>query len=324
MGLTALVGAGIVGGCSEGEERDVATVEDLAVTQSPEVSNALPDGAGQVSQQGDEAGAAATPAGDPTGPGDQRLTAEALYSCLVDAGLPAQIQPVNRGGGDGGSGDAEAGSAEAFVTFGSHAVMQAVPGKPPAISLGEGSAVALSEQAQQAFFDAHRDPETFGLQIDGVDYSVDFERCYTESGYFEPVRITDEERVRQNKLMAEATNKWTACARENGYPNLPDVLLASNDPDYYPSVELPPSITESALRSLLEACPNFDEEAAAQVHEAMASGEDIPYPLMPNITIPMPDEDPSSDSPAMQQWNQLTEILYEQEQTFFTTNPPPT
>jgi hypothetical protein len=274
---------------------------DRGDSESPETSPGSPEAADDAGASGGQSSSAS-----PTQAPDQRLTAEAYYSCLLDAGLPAELQPV----------DPEAADGAVLVSFGPHSVLQAVPGKGAAVSLGEDGYGPISEEEQQAFFDAHSDPDTYGLVVDGMDYSADFERCYTESGYFEPPRVSEGERQRQNQLVADATNTWIACAREHGLPDLADVAARTDDPDYYPAVHLPLTMAEDDLRALLDDCPNFDEDATREAYEALGRGEDVQFPLMPSIEFPLPEgseEDPGVEAT----WEKLATILWEKEKAFF-------
>lgn len=289
LGVVAVVAAVIVGGCTEGE--------DGAGGDAPSSSDP-----GQQEPSDRETPSRETSA--------QRTAAEAYHACLVEAGLPAQIDPVDDGDAAG----------DAFVTFGDHHVLQSIPGLSDTVSEGNTVEDPISDEDQLAFFESHKDPDTFGLLVDGVDYSADFERCFTESSYSEPdFRLNPAEQERQIQGVLDATNTWIACARENGYPDLSDVAASSEDPDYYPNVELPSTITEEALRALLDACPNFDAEAWGEMLDAQSTGTmtEANIPTDPAISIAQPPESMNGDAAATERWEKLNEILWEKQAEFY-------
>jgi hypothetical protein len=110
------------------------------------------------------------------------------------------------------------------------------------------------------------DPEPI-LKVDGVDYSADWVRCHDLSGY-------DETKVLASALesptimeiwrgYADASNEWAACARDNGWPDVKDAVINANTgKTEVPMALLPPTISETQLKALLEVCPNFDEDQA--------------------------------------------------------------
>jgi hypothetical protein len=290
LGVVAVVAAVIVGGCTEGE--------DGAGGDAPSSSDP-----GQQEPSDRETPSRETSA--------QRTAAEAYHACLVEAGLPAQIDPVDDGDAAG----------DAFVTFGDHHVLQSIPGLSDTVSEGNTVEDPISDEDQLAFFESHKDPDTFGLLVDGVDYSADFERCFTESSYSEPdFRLNPAEQERQIQGVLDATNTWIACARENGYPDLADIPDSSGDTDFYPTAELPATIDEPALRALLEACPTFDEDAQREAYDAVTRGESVEFPAMPSVGIAMPDDPDatlSTDSPALAEWQALSQILWEKQMAFY-------
>jgi hypothetical protein len=273
-------------------------------------------GMGGCSDSGGEDVASLGDAGPSASASTQRLAAEAYHSCLVDAGLPAEIFPVNTDEPDG----------DAWVSFGAAETVQVIPGEGGMTSVssegagGSGGGSGITEEEREAFLEAHQDPESFGLLVDGVDRSADFERCYTESGYTEPEFTADPAaQALFNTRIAEATNTWIACARENGYPDLSDVAASSEDPDYYPNVELPSTITEEALRALLDACPNFDAEAWGEMLDAQSTGTmtEANIPTDPAISIAQPPESMNGDAAATERWEKLNEILWEKQAEFY-------
>ncbi|MDR1798775.1 MAG: hypothetical protein LBR19_02675 [Bifidobacteriaceae bacterium] len=105
---------------------------------------------------------------------------------------------------------------------------------------------------------------TWGLVIDGIDYSVEYTECRDLSGYIEdweqPVDPRDE--LAAKAQMAEAANDWARCARDNGWPQVGDASAPVADGyQTSPTVFLPASMTADQLAALLEACPAFDPDA---------------------------------------------------------------
>jgi hypothetical protein len=274
------VGAVIVGGCDEGGG-------DVVSLGSEEPS-------GGSSESGSPAGSA------------QRQGAEAFYACLTDAGLPAQLNPVD----DSDSGDAAVGWAP------DHTVMERIPGEFSGMTGGQGDEVSQADT--DAFF-AQGD-DTYGLVIDGVDHTEAYQECHEKSGYTQPQYPQDPaEEAKQRQASADATNEWIACARENGYPNLADVQVSSDDPDAWPQATLPLDTTADQLRALLDACPNFDEDQA----RAMISGEGNAdqWTVQPSIGFEQPTAAESGEDQDAQfdHLTELVEILYEKQEAFYSS-----
>jgi hypothetical protein len=163
---------------------------------------------------------------------NQAQTGEAYYECLIAAQIPARI--VHRPDG------------YVYVTLDTeeHAVMWSAPGE-------HGSTENISTDEASAWQAGHQG--AYGVVVDGVDRSASFKECRTSIAYTEPWR-SEETGFRRAQVMAEITNTWTACAREEGFPTLPDVTATKSD-DSWPQVELPIETDPAALRALLAACP---------------------------------------------------------------------
>jgi hypothetical protein len=147
--------------------------------------------------------------------------------------------------------------------------------------------------------------DTYWLSVDGVDRSEDFRRCCEESGYIAPESNADPaETLEQIQVAAEATNEWIACASDNGLSNLFNVGVTTVDEGVWPTVELTLKMTLEELRSLLDVCPNFDEEQARR----LASGEDLGPDFVaepdPYIVIELPE-----DSADNAHWKELNDLL---------------
>ncbi|MDR1294292.1 MAG: hypothetical protein LBK59_04960 [Bifidobacteriaceae bacterium] len=278
VAVVAVVGAGIVGGCTYGDDG----VTSLA-SKAP--------------------GAADSPVYS-----DQRASAEALHACLTDADLPATLSTL------GTSGD------QASIAWeDGHSVIWRVPdagaGYPWTATSGE-----VRAEVQEAFEAAATD---YGLTVDGVDHSGDFERCWVESGYTQPEADADPaEELTQKQAQAEATNEWVACARNHGYPDLADVTAVADGWMTQPVAVLPWDITARALRTLLEACPSFDIEEATDAFDPdtpSLPGDFVP----PMIQVPMPGQRPDGgtdevpDDAAVENYTRLNDIIIEDQTAFW-------
>jgi hypothetical protein len=63
--------------------------------------------------------------------------------------------------------------------------------------------------------------------------------------------------------MVKETNKWVACARENGFPNLADLTKPkADDWETAPKALLPLTTTEVQLKGVLKKCPNVPPKVA--------------------------------------------------------------
>ncbi|MDR0366282.1 MAG: hypothetical protein LBH68_05595 [Bifidobacteriaceae bacterium] len=144
------------------------------------------------------------------------------------------------------------------------------------------------------------------LIVDQTDYTEVFISCLEQSGYTEPVYDQlppdPEEEMIVKQVMFDSTNRWIACARENGYPDLADPAEPVADEFLtMPEAILPGDTTPDQLRTLLGACPNFDAEQYAALDEAAANlGDDLtmervqelaglyPGAIPPQITFDIP------------------------------------
>jgi hypothetical protein len=118
----------------------------------------------------------------------QRAGAEALYSCLIDAGLPATIGPAD---GDQ-DGMADIGRLRVLWDTGQIGLLLSRDDRGT-VSIHDGANLQGMDLAIQA--DIQRfmrvDPFTFKLQIDGVDHSAAYADCVVSSGYEVPTTPVD-------------------------------------------------------------------------------------------------------------------------------------
>jgi hypothetical protein len=237
----------------------------------------------------------------------QAETAEAYLDCLVAAGLPATIEQMDEG--------LQVGWEQTGYN-----IFAITPDGENHFIPGVG--MAYDDPAMAAAFEAFMTSHytslgyEYGLEIDGVDHSDTFKACREETGYVSPTgELADPaEEARARQLVAESTNVWVACARENGYPDMPDV--AAGEADNWltsPSVVIPLDTTPEELRGLLAVCPNFDPERAEAQESGEATGE-VATDFQPVVVAETP---PLGDTAAEAKYQELETILGEAEQAFY-------
>ncbi|MDR2565760.1 MAG: hypothetical protein LBC97_06810 [Bifidobacteriaceae bacterium] len=143
------------------------------------------------------------------------------------------------------------------------------------------------------------------LIIGARDHTEDLRQCLQSSGYTEPIDYPDPaDEIAAKQATLSATLSWIECARANGYPNMEDPEpVQADDWQTEPRAVLPATITEGAMRALVEACPIVDEQAWVAHYQALIdlgqapSAEqfrevEIQYPLnQPNIGFDVPGAD---------------------------------
>ncbi|MDR1806995.1 MAG: hypothetical protein LBR33_03635 [Propionibacteriaceae bacterium] len=282
---------------------------------------------------------------------DLEKIAQAFYTCMKDEGFPVEYSP----GPDGRS---------TMVTFsksvpviwmngeGSFMYTEAVPQADIDALYAEFDQyyadLASSEAVPAETVDPAAEPAVdygpFGqvkLLVDGVDQTEAYQKCLDSSGYSETAVYDDYDYSPMmdayNELAVEASNEWAKCARDNGYPDIKDTAMPT-DEDHYPTVVLPVTITEEQLRALLEVCPAFDpavEEANNQIYEGLDESQiyaGIPEGVkgQPSIGFDFPGyngdynswpENPTEEQVAtMDRIAQLQSILYEAQQAYYEQN----
>jgi hypothetical protein len=254
------------------------------------------------------------PAGNPL-----ETVAKTYYDCMVDAGLPVELTT-------NGTGEL------ALVNFsGDHSILsRGADGSGMAMG-GSGVPEAdFQRQTEEFFADTTGEP---ALIVDGVDHSEAYARCLEESGYNEQEAWgTPQIDPRQIELQVKANNQWAACARDNGFPNVADTSMPEQlDGSQWPMVLLPTSITEEQVRTLVEACPNFDPEAAERMNAWWAdnpTATGLPDDFLPDPAIGFdfpgwngaydPSWTPSPDEVTQaERLVQLSEVLFEAQTEYY-------
>ena len=260
-----------------------------------------------------------TISGAPTG-SDLEAIATSYYNCMSDAGI--EMQRIQNDTGQ-----------LAVVNFtGDHEyIWTSTEGGlgylPPAAGIPADMAEAMQE------FDAVSGSGPT-LWVDRVDRTSSYVQCLNSSGYSEAAAwgISTQADPAQYQRQVDANNQWTACARENGWPDIKDSVMPTDmEHASNPFVVLPATMTEDQLRALLDACPNFDADKQDMLNDwwathAPAGGstggpEDYPdgYLPDPNLTfsenptsVVIPAEPPTADTEE-DHLTRLNMILYEKQ-----------
>ncbi|MDR2566839.1 MAG: hypothetical protein LBC97_12465 [Bifidobacteriaceae bacterium] len=202
----------------------------------------------------------------------QARTAEALAACLEAEGI--QTDSTGRSIPDGFS-----------VEF---VLVTPVPQAEERLVVMPSGWVEESPKYQN---DTPRDTSKPVL-IDGDrDLSAELGACIESSGYFVPdarADLRDEERAKQ--AVAEASNDWARCARENGWPDVRDAEVAVDDYATVPFALVPGDITVEQLRVLLGKCSPLDPDTDLTAGNMIEEGK--PTPIDPNIEFDLPQDDP--------------------------------
>jgi len=163
-------------------------------------------------------------------------------------------------------------------------------------------------------------------QIDKTDVMV---KCLDSSGYNDQdamgqVQINPEDAAKQ----VDANNKWAACAREHGWPDVQDSKMPTKtDGSDWPQIVLPNTITEEQLRQLIKDCPNFNVEQAQKMadqwkNDPNATGAPADYVPDPLVTVDYTSLDglPEDQQQAeMERLSRLQSILFEAQLEFYNS-----
>lgn len=115
------------------------------------------------------------------------------------------------------------------------------------------------------------------LIVDGGDYSGGYEMCLERTSYVEPVSVGDPGREWEVKQkVVDSSNRWAACAQENGYPGIKDASAPVVDDDRtYPIVLLPDSVTMEQRESLARDRPVLDQAEVDRILDSLRAGEPV-------------------------------------------------
>lgn len=263
--------------------------------------------------------------GKPGGAAEQEMAAQSYYDCLAEAGLPAVMEPQ----GDG----------QAWVGFDTdQPVLQCDSEHGCGVQanaevsdeMAQALQARLAELERQAV-DESGELARSVLWIGDQDYSEDFSRCLSLSGYRDPesygADYAAESEAARRKL--DAGVEWAACARENGFAEIADPIPPDGREPSSPvaAVWLPFDITEDQLRALVEACPPFDTNAHRLYDEALedGAGDDMLPVVDPRIEIESPGGHDSEPAPEeAERIERLTAILWADEEAYMNQAFSPT
>jgi len=243
-----------------------------------------------------------------TNPGNMtslEMTAKTYYDCMKDAGIDVELSQNSDG------------ELALVHVADSHTYMQRNK-DDGRMSPGENN--SLTQQMMDDFFTGpNAEP---ALIVDGIDYSTAYVSCLDTSGYDEQAAQGSAAQMDPAvaELQVRGNNKWTACARENGWPGIQDsVMPTGTEWSEWPKVVLPSTITEDQLRQLLTACPNLDVEQAKRMNDwwqthSIDGGYPDDYLPDPNFTFGESDD---TDEPTMDHIHRLYTILQENAEELF-------
>jgi hypothetical protein len=124
------------------------------------------------------------------------------------------------------------------------------------------------DSTEEATWREHYDSGSYFLVIDDVDRSDILESCHTQSGYVRPTTATDPAvELDEKQAIADATKGWIDCAHKAGATVVDETTVRADAWATRPRAVIPYATTGAQFRDLLEACPNFDEEAAKVMTE---------------------------------------------------------
>ena len=217
-----------------------------------------------------------TISGAPSGGSNLETAAKSYFDCMSDAGIEVQLTTNNQ-------------DLVAAVQFtGDHEYMWRDPIGDDRYLPGPQDRAALRPDTPQAITDFNNLPGSGPyLWVDRQDLSSTYAQCLSLSGYSERAAWgggpVDPEEFQRH---VDGNNKWAACARENGWPDIKDSVMPTDlmDPRY-PAVILPTSITEDQLRALLAACPNFDPEKQKMLDDWWRTNSGYPPGYLPDPDI---------------------------------------
>ncbi|MDR0433268.1 MAG: hypothetical protein LBH48_08220 [Bifidobacteriaceae bacterium] len=216
--------------------------------------------------------------------------AEAALACLTARDLPATLNYQDDG--------------QAILGF----------DPPPGVyahANPDGSGTSATDAESSRLFDEASSTASSLLWIGGADRTADLDACIAESGYTPPGPFVDqaaEQLAKQTQV--DLDNDFVACARRNGYPDLPDSPPAQVDGGLThapPPIELPLTISDQDLRDLLDACPAIDE---ARIRELADGNDPASVPsggFGPNIWFAVPGQD-TTEGASDADWNRASEL----------------
>jgi hypothetical protein len=132
------------------------------------------------------------------------------------------------------------------------------------------------------------------LVSNGTDLTSEFESCISSTGFFvPPPQFDPSEEAATKQAMADASNEWARCARDNGLPNIVDAGVTVDNWETKPSVLVPNSVDVEVFREVLNHCPALDPDRDL-TQGNLTEGGSAPAYVDPQITF-----EPSADGEAV-------------------------
>jgi hypothetical protein len=229
-----------------------------------------------------------------------------FYDCLTAANVPVELTRVN--------------GEPTLVRFAAdHTVVYRNPDGTGA-SMIAARASAAERQAAEEF--ARANPSGPALLVDGVDHSQAYAACLDGSGYSAQEGYgTSQWDLARVTLQVTSNNQWAACARNYGWPTIRDSALPQTlDGTQWPTILLPPTMTDGQLEQLLAACPNFDPDRADQLQawQRRHGADSWPPDYQPDPWIDIDLAQLNDPSPqTMAKVNQLSDLLVRQQREYW-------
>ncbi|MDR1189293.1 MAG: hypothetical protein LBK95_17895 [Bifidobacteriaceae bacterium] len=216
---------------------------------------------------------------EPAAP-EQVAAAEAMVACLKDKGVETELIDA----GVQSYGDFESVNyKEVWLTPALDEFYFSIPD-----SSGMASSSELEERLGWSMEDGQ--PHLYDNGRDQTDVLV---ACIDSSGYTTPKPQWDpREEEAEKQLMADASNTWAACARENGLPKVTDAKVEVDNFESMPAVLVDGSVTVDELKAALAKCAPFDPERDLAAPNFYDEGETAPKWTDPSITFDLPEDDP--------------------------------
>jgi hypothetical protein len=176
---------------------------------------------------------------------DQRRAADEYAVCMADAGVEIERR------------ESESGEVAVDPAGFGWVLRRAPDGTIDGLNGSSPHAMPTDWEAQ---FSTLKEGDA-GLIIDGRDVSSEYANCLDASGYVEPASTDDySAELASKQAVVDETNKWIACARENGFPDFSDLPAPvadgfATDVSFY----IPLTTDPVLLESVLEKCPIYNE-----------------------------------------------------------------
>jgi hypothetical protein len=202
----------------------------------------------------------------------QRASAEDMVRCLKDKGVDSELAA----GGPIGYGEAEF-----------RMIWPIIESEGSAFNMPGTGGMGDPEIVEKLGLDGDKPY----LYTAGQDLTAELVACIDETGYFMPEpKFDPREEEADKQLIADASNTWAVCARQNGLPDVKDAKVEADNWATVPSALVSGSVTVDELKAVLVQCPPFDPD------RDLAAPQDVdgtgPRLTDPSIGFDLPEGDP--------------------------------